>query len=121
MMPTLPNGTNAAHLYQLRTNRNPRATVLNAVEKYNAAGEKVWEWDGLSETGADYYGKVMAFIKNESKRDARRAILQKRDSRDKKDELDALGVRTAHFGNLAGLDDAFEGVKNFHVSFSVRL
>ena len=23
-----------AHLYQLRTNRNPRATVLNAVEKY---------------------------------------------------------------------------------------
>ena len=36
---------------------------------------------------------------------------------DKQDELDALGVRTAHFGNLAGLDDAFEGVKNFHILF----
>ena len=55
---------NSAHLYQLRTNRNPRATVLTAVPKYNAAGEKVWEWDGLSETGSDYYAKVLAFIKN---------------------------------------------------------
>ena len=36
---------------------------------------------------------------------------------EKQHELDALGVKTAHFGNLAGLDDAFAGVKNFHILF----
>ena len=106
----------AAHLYQLRTNRNPRATVLNAVEKYNAAGEKVWQWDGLSETGADYYGKVLSFIKSNPS-ETHAVISYKNVIADKQPELDALGVRTAHFGNLAGLDDAFEGVKNFHILF----
>ena len=107
---------NGAHLYQLRTNGNPRATVLNAVEKYNAAGEKVWEWDGLSETGADYYGKALSFIKLNSN-ETHAVLSYKNVIADKQDELDALGVRTAHFGNLAGLDDAFEGVKNFHILF----
>ena len=94
-----------AELYQLRTNRNPRATVLNAIEKYNAAGEKVWEWDGLSETGADYYGKVLAFIKS-NPNETHAVLSYKCVIEEKQLELDALGVRTAHFGNLAGLDDA---------------
>ena len=107
---------NGSNLYQLRTNRNPRATVLNAVEKYNTAGEKVWEWDGLSETGADYYGKVLSFIKS-NPNETHAVISYKTVIAEKKDELDALGVRTAHFGNLAGLDKAFEGVKTFHILF----
>ena len=104
------------HLFQLRTNRNPRATVLNAVEKYLPSGEKVWEWDGLSETGADYYGKVLTFIKN-NPNETHAVLSYKTVIDDKQPELDALGVRTAHFGNLAGLDEAFEGVKNFHILF----
>ena len=105
-----------AELYQLRTNRNPRGTVLNAVEKYLPTGEKVWEWEGLNTTGEDYYGKVLDFIKanpNET-----HAVLSYKPVIDEKQhELDALGVKTAHFGNLAGLDDAFAGVKNFHILF----
>ena len=107
---------NGGHLYQLRTNRNPRATVLKAVEKYNAAGEKVWEWDGLNETGTDYYEKVLAFIKSNPS-EPHAVLSYKAVIDDNQHELDALGVRTAHFGNLAGLDEAFEGVKNFHVLF----
>lgn len=107
---------NGSHLYQLRTNRNPRATVLTAVPKYLPTGEKVWEWDGLNETGADYYGKVLAFIKS-NPNETHAVLSYKNVIADKQPELDALGVRTAHFGNLAGLDDAFEGVKNFHILF----
>ena len=90
--------------------------MLNAVEKYLPNGEKVWEWDGLSETGADYYGKVLAFIKSNPS-ETHAVISYKNVIADKQDELDALGVRTAHFGNLAGLDDAFKDVKNFHILF----
>ena len=105
-----------AELYQLRTNRNPRGTVLNAVEKYLPTGEKVWEWEGLNTTGEDYYGKVLDFIKANSNES--HAVLSYKPVIDEKQhELDALGVKTAHFGNLAGLDEAFAGVKNFHILF----
>ena len=107
---------NGGELYQLRTNRNPRATVLKAVEKYNANGEKVWEWDGLSETGADYYEKVLTCIKS-NPNETHAVLSYKAVIADKQHELDALGVRTAHFGNLAGLDTVFDGVKNFHILF----
>ena len=105
-----------AEFYQLRTNRNPRGTVLNAVEKYTTSGEKMWEWDGLNETGADYYDKALGFIKAHP--NEKHAVLSyKAVIDDKQTELDAHGVKTAWFGNLAGLDEAFKGVKNFHILF----
>ena len=105
-----------AEFYQLRTNRNPRGTVLNAVEKYTTLGEKMWEWDGLNETGADYYDKALGFIKAHP--NEKHAVLSYKVVIDEKQtELDAHGVKTAWFGNLAGLDEAFKGVKNFHILF----
>ena len=105
-----------AEVYQLRTNRNPRGTVLNAVEKYLPSGEKVWEWDGLNATGDSYYGKVLSFIKS-TPNETHAVFSFKNVIEEKQSELDALGVVSGWFGNLAGLDKAFEGVKNFHILF----
>ena len=105
-----------ARVYQLRTNRNPRATVLNFVEKYTATGEKVWVWDGLNATGEVYYQRVLDFIKAHP--NDRHAVLSyKAVIEEKRAELDALGVVSGWFGNLAGLDETFEGVKYFHILF----
>ena len=76
----------------------------------------MWEWDGLNETGADYYDKALGFIKAHP--NEKHAVLSYKVVIDEKQtELDAHGVKTAWFGNLAGLDEAFKGVKNFHILF----
>ena len=103
-------------VFQLRTNRNPRATVLNFVEKYTPSGDVVKVWDGLNTTGETYYQSVLDFIK--AYPNEKHAVLSyKVVIQEKQSELDALGVATAHFGDIAGLDAAFKGVKYFHILF----
>ena len=103
-------------VWQLRTNRNPRSTVLTSrVEEKN--GKKQYFYDGLSPPGEGYYNSVIDFIKAHP--NDRHAVLSyKVLIEEKKDELDALGVVCEHFGNLAGLDTSFEGVKYFHILFA---
>lgn len=104
-----------AGFFQLRTNSNPRRTVLNFVEK-EIEGKKRYAYDGLSPTGESYYQRVIDFIKAHP--NERHAVLSyKVLIEKKKDDLEALGVVSGHFGNLAGLDEAFKGVKYFHILF----
>lgn len=105
-----------AGVFQLRTNRNPRATVLKQVEKYRADGEKVWEYDGLNATGEFFFQQAIDFIKAHPN-DLHGVLSYQSVIEAEKESLDARGVRTAHFGNLAGLDEAFDGVKYFHILF----
>ena len=107
---------NGAKIYQLRTNRNPRATVLNQTEKFIATGETVTEYDGLNETGEVYYHLVLDFIKA-NPNETHAVLSYKSVIEEKKDELDALGGVSGWYGNLAGLDEAFKGVKYFHILF----
>lgn len=105
-----------AQVFQLRTNRNPRATVLSSVEKFTPTGEKVWEWADLNATGESYYQSVIDFIKAHPN-DRHAVFSYKCVIEEKHSELDGLGVVTAHFGDVAGLDTAFVGVKYFHILF----
>jgi len=112
----LTEWVDGAEVFQLRTNRNPRATVLNIKEKYTHDGEKVWEYDGLNATGEAYYQSVIDFIKSQPN-DRHAVFSYKCVIEEKHSELDSLGVVTAHFGDVAGLDTAFAGVKYFHLLF----
>ena len=105
-----------ARLFQLRTNGNPRGTVLESKEKFKPDGSKVWEWVGLNATGETYWQNGIDFIKANPK-DKHAVFSYKVVIEQKQTELDALGVVSAWFGNLAGLDTAFEGVKYFHILF----
>ena len=106
-----------AGFHQLRTNRNPRATVLNLVEKYNAAGEPVKVFEGLSTTGETYYQDVLNFIKAHPN-EGHAVLSYKVLIAEKQSELEALGAVVGWFGNLAGLDKVFKGVTYFHILFS---
>ena len=111
----LTEWVDGAGFYQLRTNGNPRRTVLKSklVEK---DGKKSYVYDGLSTTGQNYYDKVIDFIKAHP--NEKHAVLTYKAVIDeKKCELDTLGVVTAWFGNLAGLDTTFDGVEHFHILF----
>ena len=111
----LTEWVDGAGFFQLRTNSNPRRTVLNFVET-EIEGKKRYAYDGLSPTGESYYQRVIDFIKAHP--NERHAVLSyKVLIEKKKDDLDALGVASGHFGNLAGLDEAFKGVKYFHILF----
>ena len=94
-----------AKVYQLRTNRNPRATV------YTQKEERV---DGalLSSAGAFYWG----LVSEELKKPKRGLITYKALLEEKKTELE--GIRTANFGGLVGLDTHFKGVDVLHILFS---
>ena len=105
-----------SNFFQLRTNRNPRATVMTFTEKYTADGKNVKVFDGLSATGEYYWNLVIDFIK--ATPNERHAVLSYKSVIDEKQaELDALGVVSGWFGNIAGLDETFEGVKHFHILF----
>ena len=98
-----------ARFYQLSTNRNPRATVLLPSDQQ--------EETCLSRTGIEYYERAIDFIKaNPNERHA--VISYKQVIDEKKQELDALGVVSAWYGNLAGLDTEFDGVRYFHILFA---
>ena len=98
-----------ARVFQLRTNKNPRGTVLNL--------EKTEDQPVLSRTGEFYYQCVLDCIKAHP-HEKHAVITYKSVREEKKEALEAMGVVTAHFGNLAGLDKLFEDVTRFHVLFS---
>lgn len=124
-----------AKVYQLRTNRNPRATVFAPKTQQASAGEGerrvgVGGWnaseterqtmpadsDGLlAPTGEDYWGLVAEDLKNEN----RGLISYKALLEEKASELE--GVPTANFGGLVGLDTHFTDVEVLHVLFSPEL
>ena len=94
-----------AKVYQLRTNRNPRATA------YTPKGERV-EGDLLSKSGNFYWGLVSEDLKKEH----RGLISYKALLEEKASELDS--IQTANFGGLVGLDTHFKDVDVLHVLFS---
>jgi len=98
-----------ARCYQLRTNRNPRATA------YTPKGERV-DGDLLSPSGEFYWGLVAADMKNEN----RGLITYKALLENKETELDA-NLPTANFGGLVGLDTHFKDVDVLHVLFSPEI
>ena len=114
----LTHWVEGAGFFQLRTNGNPRGTVLNLTEHTTQDGKTQYLYDGLSPTGEIYYNSVIDFIKETHTNDRHAVLSYKSLIKEKKVELDALGVVSGHFGNLAGLDTAFEGVKYFHILFA---
>ena len=95
-------------VYQLRTNRNPRATA------YTPKGVRV-DGDLLSPTGEFYFGLVSEDLKNPN----RGLITYKALLEEKVSELE--GIPTANFGGLVGLDMHFKDVEVIHVLFSPEL
>ena len=92
-----------AKFCQLRTNANPRSTVLDG--------------EALTATGDEYYHYVIDFIKAHPN-DRHAVITYKVTLAEKADELKALNVVTANYGNVAGLNEDFKEVKYFHILFS---
>ena len=97
-----------AKVYQLRTNRNPRATA------YTPKGERV---DGqlLSPSGAFFFDLVADDLKHEN----RGLITYKLLIKERAAELE--GIPTANFGGLVGLDTHFQDVDVLHILFSPEL
>ena len=96
-----------AKVYQLRTNRNPRATV------YHSKGERD---DGLlSVTGVGFW----ELIRSDLAKPKRGLISYKALLEEKKTELE--GITTANFGGLVGLDTHFKDVEVLHVLFSPEI
>ena len=103
-----------AKVFQLRTNRNPRKTLLVAEQNADAN----WGYTGeLTATGKAYMKQILnslpkteetcAFISHKPIVDAYR------------DELDALGVKVGWFGGLAGLDAHFDRDKNEGITLHI--
>ena len=89
--------------YQLRTNGNPRATLL----KYQGKGE-------LSNTGLEFFGYFKRFVEsNPSQKHA--LITYKSVIEHYQTELDALGIAYSWFHNTEGLDTRFADAEVFHV------
>ena len=99
-----------ARVFQLRTNRNPRRTLLVGEQT-----EKGWTYTGaLSSTGEHYYQLVFSCF--EAHPDKKQGIISYKPLiAAQKKMLDAQGVVSATFGNLVGLDTAFEDVEILHV------
>ena len=91
-----------ARVFQLRTNRNPRATLL--IAELNEKGN--WEYTGeLTATGKAYMEQILESLKAT---DGQKAFISHKPIVDAyQSELDALGVKTRHFGGLVGLDAHF--------------
>ena len=106
-----------AKVYQLRTNRNPRATVYNVVD-----GEVV----GLSDTGENYWQRMIDEIARSP--DAKHAIITYKDvlkwkRNDEASDLAELHNITApaHYGNLVGLDTDFQDADKLWVLFAPEI
>ena len=90
-----------ARVFQLRTNRNPRATLLIAEldEKEN------WIYTGLTATGQAYMEKILESLKMT---DGPKGFISHKIIVEKyKEKFDEMGVKTGHFGGLVGLDAHF--------------
>ena len=114
-----------ARVYQLRTNRNPRATVYASKTAAGEASEGVGGWHGfpmpadsqrlLSQTGEFYW----ELIQEDLKKQKRGVISYKALLAEKASELD--GIPMANFGGLVGLDTDFKDVDVLHVLFGPEL
>lgn len=97
-----------AELYQLRTNRNPRSTVLNDDGTLTNSGQLYWD---------------MMLTEIDKTPDTKHAIITYQCLLDT--EFDVIirdnVVATAHFGNLKGLDTTFEDAEVLWILFSPEL
>ena len=96
-----------AAVYQLATNRNPRATVLT-------------EQGQLSKTGESYFDACTEIIQRVSKQ-RHGLITYKQVLAEKADILSELGVVSAHYGGLVGLDERFKAIDMLHILFAPEI
>ena len=91
-----------AKVFQLRTNRNPRHTLL--VREQNDTG--AWRYTGFSDTGQRFFDAILESVS--ANPDLHHALISyKWVVETHATALEAQGIITAHFGNLVGLDSHF--------------
>ena len=95
-----------AKVYQLRTNRNPRSTLLTAEKIKETDGKERWHYTGFSATGQKEFDDILAFVKANPQR-PHALISYKWLIEIYTDELQEAGIITGHFGGLVGLDQHF--------------
>ena len=95
-----------ARVYQLRTNRNPRGTLLTAEKIKGTDGKERWHYTGFSATGQKEFDDTLAFVKANPQR-PHALISYKWVIETYADELQEAGMITGHFGGLVGLDTHF--------------
>ena len=95
-----------ARVYQLRTNRNPRGTLLTAEKIKGTDGKERWHYTGFSATGQKEFDDTLAFVKANPQR-PHALISYKWVIDTHASELEAAGIITGHFGGLVGLDTHF--------------
>ena len=95
-----------ARVYQLRTNRNPRGTLLTAEKIKGADGKERWHYTGFSTTGQQTYDAILESAKANPHR--RHALISFKWVIDTHaDALQEANIITGHFGGLVGLDQHF--------------
>ena len=95
-----------ARVYQLRTNRNPRGTLLTAEKIKGTDGKERWHYTGFSATGQKEFDDTLAFVKANPQR-PHALISYKWVIDTHASELQEAGMITGHFGGLVGLDTHF--------------
>ena len=95
-----------ARVYQLRTNRNPRGTLLTAEKIKGNDGKERWHYTGFSATGQKEFDDTLAFVKANPQR-PHALISYKWVIETHASELEEAGIITGHFGGLVGLDTHF--------------
>ena len=95
-----------ARVYQLRTNRNPRGTLLTAEKIKGTDGKEQWHYTGLSATGQKAFDDILAFVKANPQR-PHALISYKWVIETYASELQEAGIITGHYGGLVGLDQHF--------------
>ena len=95
-----------AKVYQLRTNRNPRGTLLTAEKIEGTDGKERWHYTGFSAAGQKEFDDILAFVKANPQR-PHALISYKWVVETYADELKEAGIITGHFGGLVGLDTHF--------------
>ena len=92
-----------AKVFQLRTNRNPRHTLLKREQHDNGA----WIYTGFTDTGQRFFDAILSSVKA-SPQKTYALVSYKCVIESHADELLANGIIVEHFGNLLGLDQHFK-------------
>lgn len=92
-----------AKVFQLRTNRNPRHTLLKREQNDNGA----WIYTGFTDTGQRFFDAILSSVKA-SPQKTHALVSYKWVVENHADELEANGIIAGHFGNLLGLDQHFK-------------
>ena len=97
-----------ARVYQLRTNRNPRKTLLTREKrKDDKTGKEKWHWTGLTATGQEALDQTLTYAKAHPDRQHVLISFQWLIETYSK-TLEAANIITGYFGNLVGLDQHFQ-------------